>query len=187
MLAGGEGRRFRGASKPGALLGGRALIAWPIEALEGVCASVAVVCKAGTPLPALPPGVDRWSEPDEPRHPATGMVAALNRARGPVLVCAADMPFVTGAACRLLLEQAGATPQAPAVVARAGSRLEPLLCLLRPEALEPLRHADTDEALATTLERLGAVAVDVPPAATISVNTPEELAGAQQRAASVVG
>ena len=34
-----------------------------------VCARVAVVCKRDTALPPLPDGVERWDEPDEPRHP----------------------------------------------------------------------------------------------------------------------
>jgi molybdopterin-guanine dinucleotide biosynthesis protein A len=179
ILAGGLGSRFHGSSKPAALLGGRPLIAWPIAALGGVCSSVVVVCKADTDLPPLPGGVERWEEPDEPRHPAAGMVAALERARAPVLVCAADMPFVTEPVCRRLLEHAATTPDAPAVVARAQGRMEPLLCLLRPGALEPLREALAGEAMRASMQRLGAVAVDVPSRATASVNTPEQLAAAQ--------
>lgn len=179
VLAGGLGARFRGSSKPAAVLGGRPLIAWPLEALRGVCSSVVVVCKADSRLPPLAPGVERWEEPDEPRHPATGMVAALERARAPVLVCAADMPFVTSSACRRILERAGAMPDAPAVVASAGGRIEPLFCLLRPHALEPLRQAARGEALSACMERLGAREVHLPAEVTGSVNTPEELAAAQ--------
>ena len=86
-----------------------------------VCERVAVVCKRDTQLPDLP-GTERWDEPDEPRHPLTGIVHALATAGGPVLVCAADMPFVTADACRTLV-QAAAT--GPAVVATAGGVLQP--------------------------------------------------------------
>lgn len=179
VLAGGLGSRFGGASKPGALLGGRPLIAWPLEALGGVCSTMVVVCKSDTELPPLAPGVERWDEPGEPRHPATGMVAALERAGGPVLVCAADMPFVTESVCRLLIEHAGTAPGAPAVVAQAGGRLEPLLGLLRPHALEPLRKALAGESMRDAMRRLGAVAVDIPLRAATSVNTPAQLEAAE--------
>ena len=82
---------------------------------------MAVVCKRRHELPTCP-GVERWDEPDEPRHPLTGIVHALATADGPVLVCAADMPFVTADACRTLLEAAGG---GPAVVATADGVLQP--------------------------------------------------------------
>ena len=88
-----------------------------------------MVCKRGTELPELD-GAERWDEPDEPRHPLTGIVHALERADGPVLVCAADMPFVTADACRTLLEGAGGA--SPAVVAVAKGVLQPVLGLYAP-------------------------------------------------------
>ena len=68
-----------------------------------------------------------WREPAQPRHPLVGIVYALSRAAGrDVLVCAADLPFITPAALGLL---AGADAGgAPAVLASApGSGLQPLL------------------------------------------------------------
>lgn len=179
VLAGGLGRRFGETSKTAVLLAGKPLIAWPLEVLASVCPAVVVVCKACSRLPALAVGVERWDEPECPRHPATGMVTALERAPGPVLICAADMPFVTGQACNRLLERAAQAPGAPAIVARSEGRLEPLLCVLGQLALEPLRaQAGSGEALTAMMERLGAVTVDMPPQVTASVNTPEQLAAA---------
>jgi molybdopterin-guanine dinucleotide biosynthesis protein A len=177
VLAGGSGRRMDRSSKPAALLGGRPLVAYPLDALRAVCERVAVVCKAGTELPALS-GAERWDEPDEPRHPLTGIVHALERAGGPVLVCAADMPFVTADACRTLLQAAGGGGSA-AVVAASEGVLQPVFGLYAPAALESLRDAEPDAPLTATVEGLDPVRVALPPALVRSVNTPEELAEAE--------
>jgi molybdenum cofactor guanylyltransferase len=173
LLAGGAASRL--SSKPGALLGGRPLASYPAAALGGVCDRVAVVCKRSTRLPELP-GTERWEEPDEPRHPLTGIVHALETAGGPVLICAADMPFVTADACRTLLGAAGSTP---AVVATAGGILQPTLALYAPAALDTLRGAPGDAPLTRTVESLDPVRVALPPALVRSVDTPQELAEAE--------
>jgi molybdenum cofactor guanylyltransferase len=175
LLAGGSGSRLGSGSKPATLLGGRPLAAYPAEALGEVCDRVAVVCKRDTALPELP-GVERWDEPDEPRHPLTGIVHALEQAGAPVLVCAADMPFVTADACRTLLQAAGA---APAVVATAEGELQPTFGLYAPAALEALADAAPDAPLTRTVEALDPVRVALPPALVSSVNTPADLAEAE--------
>ena len=179
LLAGGSGSRLGAGSKAAAPLAGRPLAAYPAEALGAVCERVAVVCKRGTQLPDLP-GTERWDEPDEPRHPLTGIVHALATAGGPVLVCAADMPFVTADACRTLLGAAGTSP---AVVATAEGVLQPVLGLYAPAALELLRAAPPDAPLTRTVEALEPVRVALPAALVRSVNTPEELAEAEAQLA----
>ena len=175
LLAGGSGTRLGGRSKAAALVGGRPLASYPAEALGAVCDRVAVVCKRDTQLPELS-GVERWDEPDEPRHPLTGIVHALVTAGGPVLVCAADMPFVTADACRTLVQAAGASP---AVVATADGVLQPTFGLYAPAALDVLRAAPADAPLTRTVEALDPVRVALPPALVRGVNTPEELAEAE--------
>ena len=177
VLAGGAGHRLGGGSKAAASVAGRPLVAYPLDALDAVCERVAVVCKPDTELPELQ--AERWDEPLEPRHPLTGIVHALERADGPVLVCAADMPFVTADACRTLLAAAGTSDGAPAVVAIAGGVLQPVLGLYAPAALEPLREAPDDAPLTESVEALGPVRVAFPPALVRSVNTPEDLAEAE--------
>lgn len=151
-------------------------MSYPVAALAGACERVVVVCKRGTELPELP-GVERWEEPDAPRHPLTGIVYALERAQAPVLVCAADMPFVTPDACQTLL-QARAT--APVVVAMADGVLQPTFGLYAPAALEQLRAAAPDAPLTRTVEALGPVHVALPAALVRSVNTPDDLAEAEE-------
>lgn len=172
MLAGGAGRRLGGGSKAAVTIGDRPLVSYPIAALASVCDRVAVVCKPDTELPE-PLEAERWDEPAEPRHPLTGIVHALERADGPVLVCAADMPFVTADACRTLLAGAGAG--GPAVVAVSAGVLQPVLGLYSPAALEALRDAPEDTALTVTVEALDPARVALPPAIVRSVNTPEDL------------
>jgi len=184
VLAGGRGRRMGAESKPGAELGGRPMIAWPLAALAAVCARRAVVAKTDTLLPRLPDGVERWHEPDRPRHPLTGLVCALQRAGGPVLVCAADMPFVTAASLR---QVAAARGDATACVGRAGGRLQPLLAAYAPAALETLCTAEEDAPLTATVQALDPVVVDVPERDTVSVDTPGALERARLRWRTTAG
>src|SRR3954465_1942992 len=121
VLAGGLGRRL-GAAKAPALLAGKPLVAYPVEVLASVCERVVVVAKADTELPPL--DVERWDEPDAPRHPVAGLVHALERARTPILACAADMPFVTPEVLRRIGD--GLQAGVPAAVAFSEDRLEPL-------------------------------------------------------------
>jgi molybdenum cofactor guanylyltransferase len=176
VLAGGEASRF-GGGKPAALLRGRPLVSYPLAALGAVCSRVAVVCKSSTVLPDLD-GAERWEEPDEPRHPLTGIVFALSEAGGePVFVCAADMPFVTADACRTLLK---APAGALAVVAAADGVLQPTFGVYAPQALDTLRAAAPNTRLTDTVEQLNPARVAFPARLVRSVNTREELADAEK-------
>jgi molybdopterin-guanine dinucleotide biosynthesis protein A len=139
---------------------------------------VALVCKPGTELPAIE-GAERWEEPLEPRHPLTGIAYALERADAPVLVCAADMPFVTPAACQSLIEAAGGAGAVDAAVAVAAGELQPTFGLYAPTALEALTEAPENAPLTETVAALDPVRVALPPRLVRSVNTPEELAEAE--------
>jgi molybdopterin-guanine dinucleotide biosynthesis protein A len=173
ILAGGAGRRI-GGDKAARLLGDRPLAAYPAAALAEVCERVALVCKPGT---AVPDGW-RWElwhgEPEEPRHPAAGIAYALERAGEPVLVCAADMPFVTASECRRLA--AAYEEGLVAVVATADTRLQPVLGIYSQAAIRPLREAAKAGApLRAAVQALGPRLVELPAAALESVDTPEDL------------
>lgn len=175
LLAGGLGRRM-GAPKATASLAGRPLIAYPLEALSAVAECVVVVAKRDTELPAE---LERWDEPDDPRHPIAGIVHALERAGEPILVCAADMPFVAPEVLRLIAD--ALRPGAPGVVAACDGRLEPLLAAYAPEALPAMRDAATDAPLRRTVEALAPALVDVEADVVFNVNTPDDLAEAERR------
>jgi molybdopterin-guanine dinucleotide biosynthesis protein A len=174
VLAGGRGRRM-GAPKPLAELGGAPLVERPLAAAAAAGLAAVVVAKAGTPLPA---GLTVWHEPDEPFHPLLGIVTALERAGGPVVAVACDMPFVTAG----LLARLAAGPEAALVVR---GRLEPFPARYEPAWLPALRSALADEApVRATLEALAPATIAFDDAAVLrSVDTPEDLAAAARELA----
>lgn len=175
VLAGGEGRRL-GGGKAVVALGGTPLLCYPLAALRAALAEVVVVAKRDTELPPLP-GIAVWSEPDEPRHPLTGIVHALEHAGGrSVLVCAGDLPFVTGTLVRTLAQEDARG--APAVVPRAEGRIEPLLARYDFAARAPLAGAlhDGQGRLTEIVAALEPRLLDVEDARPFfNVNVPEDL------------
>lgn len=174
LLAGGAARRLGGRPKAALELGARPLIAYPAAALEPVCARLAVVCKPDSELPELD-GVERWDEPARPRHPLTGIVHALERAGEAVLVCAADMPYVTPDACRSLIDAGARGEHARAAVAVGAGQVCAVFGVYPPDALAPLRAAPADRPLSETVEMLAPAHVALAPALLRSVNTREDL------------
>jgi molybdopterin-guanine dinucleotide biosynthesis protein A len=180
LLAGGRGSRLGGA-KALAPLGGRPLICHALAALRGAVGEVAIVAKPGTSLPVLP-DVTVWREPAEPRHPLVGIVHALACADGrPVLVCAADLPFVTR---DLLAALAAADPAgAPAVVATSAERgLQPLLGCYQPEAGALLAEAAREGTapVRRVVSGLGPRLFEVSdPQVLFNINSAEDLAAAE--------
>lgn len=160
ILAGGAGRRI-GGDKAIVELHGKPLICYPLEALRQALADVAIVAKADTKLPFLSE-VTIWIEPEVPRHPLAGITQALALADGrAVLVCASDLPFVTPALIRRI---AHARPgRAPAVIACAGARTEPLIGCYQPRALQLLvREASAPSgSLRETIAAIDPVLVEV--------------------------
>jgi molybdenum cofactor guanylyltransferase len=171
ILAGGAGTRMGAVSKATLELDGRPLAVHVGEVLAEVCEPVAIVCKPDTELPPIT-GVERWDEPAEPRHPLTGIVHALERADGPVLVCAVDMPWVTADACRSLLDAAAG---GPAAVAVGEGEMCPVFGVYAPEALETFHAAPADAPLRDTVDALNPVRVALPPPILRSVNEPGDL------------
>jgi molybdopterin-guanine dinucleotide biosynthesis protein A len=136
---------------------------------------VVVVAKPDTELPPLPENVQTWSEPREPHHPIVGILEALRRAQDrPVLVCAADMPFVTSATIARL---AVADPAgAPAVIAAS----TPLLGLYLPRAATLLTtSADESRPLRRIIAAIEPRTIDIDDAELFNVNTPADLSRAQ--------
>jgi len=174
VLAGGRGRRLGGA-KAVAELGGRPLVAWPLAAAAGMDA--VVVAKRSTELPNL--DVPVWLEPDEPAHPLTGLVRALEGGR-PVVAVGCDMPFVTPELLAALAAFGGAA--APVV----DGRLEPFPARYEPAALPALRAALAREApVRAVLEELAPAELELaafgdPARLVWSVNTPDDLAAAER-------
>ncbi len=184
VLAGGAGRRI-GGGKAAVELCGTPLVVYPLRALQAVLAEVVVVAKRESELPPLP-GVPIWIEPPEPRHPLAGIVHALEAAGAAagmeglgreVLVSAGDLPFV-GPDLVDLLAHADAGG-APAVVPRAGGRLQPLLARYAPAAHAPLAAAlaqDPPPSLSDAVAALRPRVLELEDARSFfNVNAPEDL------------
>ena len=137
---------------------------------------MAVVAKPTTVLPPLA-DVTVWREPETPRHPLGGIVAALARAGGrAVLVCPVDLPFVSAGTLRRLAAAEGE-------VAVAGG--QPLLGRFCPSVAAVLADAVAAGRPARELVAgLDAAVVAVPEAELFNVNTPDELAAAEARLAA---
>ncbi|HEY4095170.1 MAG TPA: molybdenum cofactor guanylyltransferase [Baekduia sp.] len=174
VLAGGRGRRI-GGDKAIVELEGRPLALYPLEALHEVCDQVAVVAKRDSLLPPLSGLADLWIEPDEPRHPLTGVAHALALAGGrPVLVVAVDLPLIDAATLRAIAQT---DPDgAAAVVPRVHGRLQPLCALYTPAALDGLAEFDPAARATDIVVSLGVhEVVPADPMAFYNVNRPEDL------------
>jgi molybdopterin-guanine dinucleotide biosynthesis protein A len=165
VLAGGRSRRM-GRAKATVPLGGRPLIAFPVAAAREAGLEPVVVAKAGSELPPL--DVPVWEEPGEPSHPLSGLICALERAGGPVVALACDMPFVSAALIARLAAAEGATT--------AG---QPFPGRYEPADLPALRQAL--ERQAAVKHALAPAVIDADPGELDGVNTPEELAAASLR------
>lgn len=180
VLAGGAGERLGGA-KATAVLDGRPLISYALDALTEALADVAIVAKRDSPLPSDLGGAARWTEPDEPRHPVVGLIAALRAAHGRAIVAvAADMPLLDAITVHALATVPSGRGGI-AVVARAADRAQPLLARYEAGALEALEAADGTAPLTATVESLAPAWLELPDATVaFNVNTPEDLAEASR-------
>jgi len=169
-------------------LAGRPLIDYPLAAARAAGLEAVVVAKRETELPS---GLAEalLVEPDEPRHPLCGALAALEHTaqaspEAAVVLVGCDMPFLTGALLGWL-----AAALEPAILLEAGGRVQPLPArcsaadapLLR-EALAaqaPLREAFQSLAPAIVDERALAYFGD-PRRLCFSVNRAEDLDTAER-------
>lgn len=135
--------------------------------------AAAVVCKPGTPLPELPPGVEIWHEGDARHHPAAGLLEALDRADGDrIAVLGADMPFAEAELVRVLLAAGEGS-----VAARTAGGIQPLAAVYAPSAASTFREAlEGERPMRAAVEELGPVLVDVEARLVASINRPEDLA-----------
>jgi molybdopterin-guanine dinucleotide biosynthesis protein A len=187
VLAGGASRRM-GVPKATLELAGRPLAARAVDLLQAAGLEPVVVAKPGSPLPALEARV--IAEPEEPRHPLTGIVAALRETRRPVVVLGCDMPLAPPPLLAHLARLVGESG-CRAVVVEVGGALEPLLASYDPACADALGEALAErlplrDAVASLApERLGEDELrgfGDPDAVAFNVNSPADL----ERAAKLV-
>ena len=166
ILAGGASRRM-GNPKTTVELAGKPLIAYAIETARAAGLRPVVVVKVMTPLP---PGLDCdfVTEPEQPRHPAAGIVAALDRLREPLVVIPCDLPLLESGALRELAALGAdlATVEGQPVVGRWA-----------PALLRPLWDAMTrEDPMREIVASLGSVTVPAPPEPQLrNVNSEDDL------------
>jgi molybdopterin-guanine dinucleotide biosynthesis protein A len=176
VLAGGPGRRL-GRPKAGVTLAGRTLVERAVDALRARCDRVIVVSRPEVRLPALDvPVVHDRPGPDAP---LTAIATALAELRAPdVLVLACDLPLAGP-----VLDALVAAPPGAAVAGVQDGRLQPL-CARYPReaalaACERLLAAGALPARGL-LDALGVRGVDAPGDALLNVNSPADLARAEE-------
>ena len=136
VLAGGRGSRI-GGDKARAVLGGQALITYPLAAAREAGLEVVVVAKRSSRLPTLA-GRVRY-EPELPEHPLCGVVRGLeyaeDRGAGAAVLLACDMPLVTAALLRWMAELPGTA------MVQVQGRPQPALARVGSSHLPRLREA----------------------------------------------
>lgn len=150
VLAGGLSTRM-GEPKAMVELAGRPLVARVVATVGSAGLEPLVVAKPDSPLPPLDCRV--LSEPSEPRHPITGLLAALRSSAGRGIVAiACDMPMVPAKLLAWL-----AQIEHPVAVCEVNGRLEPLLGRYSPSVCDALEAAlASGAALRETVAGLGA-------------------------------
>jgi molybdopterin-guanine dinucleotide biosynthesis protein A len=124
-----------GAPKAMAELASRPLVSRVVSIVGSAGLEPVVVAKPDSPLPRLDCRV--LSEPTEPQHPLTGLVAALGASAGrPVVAIACDMPFVPPKLISWLAQL-----EEEVAVCEADGRLQPLLGRYSPSVCERLNES----------------------------------------------
>jgi molybdopterin-guanine dinucleotide biosynthesis protein A len=182
VLAGGLSTRM-GSPKTMVELAGRPMLARIVATVGSAGLEPVVVAKPDSALPKVDCRV--LSEPSEPRHPLTGLVAALSASAGRgVVAIAGDMPLVPA---RFLTWMAQL--EEDVAVCEVGGRLEPLLGRYSPDVCDALLEArDAETPVRETVAALDpfVIAEDRiarfgdPRRIVFNVNSPEDLAEAER-------
>ncbi|WP_242910285.1 molybdenum cofactor guanylyltransferase [Actinomadura terrae] len=179
LLAGGRARRFGGADKPGATVGGRALVEWVAAAASGASRLVVV----GPPRGVLPDAVLVREDPPG-AGPVPALRAGLAEVRAPwFALLAADLPFLRPAHLAALLDAARGRPGA--VLVDEDGREQWLAGCWRADALRDALAGYPGASLRGLLGPLEPAAVALPAGARppwYDCDTPEELARAERLA-----
>ena len=183
VLAGGEGSRM-GGGKPLRKLGGETLLARALRMARTWSEDVRIGLRSADQIP----GADVPLVLDDPtiEGPLAGLVAAISTARDSgheaVLTVPCDMPFLPPDLLARLAERIG---DKEAAVSASGGRLHPVCALWKVSSLAvlPAYLATGRRSLVGFAEAAGFERVDWPGDLFVNINTPSELAAAEQRLA----
>jgi len=181
VLAGGASRRMGGVDKLDLEVAGRTLLDRVLQAARPVCDRLIVV---GPARPTIVPEVGFVVEPRPGGGPVPAVAAglpAVSEARV-VLVLAADLPLLTEASLRRLLDTLESEEVEAAAALDHGSRPNPLLAAYDRLALERRVAGRASGGPAAELLSDRTAVVDLGSDATLNVNRPEDLERARDRA-----
>jgi molybdopterin-guanine dinucleotide biosynthesis protein A len=172
-----------GAPKALAELASRPLVSRVVSTVGSAGLEPVVVAKPDSPLPRLDCRV--LTEPSEPRHPLTGLIAALGASAGRgVVAIACDMPLVPAKLLSWL-----AQIEEDVAVCEIDGRLEPLLGRYSPAVSERLAASLAEDApMRDAVAALDPFVISEervarfgdPRRIFFNVNSPEDLAAAEQ-------
>jgi len=172
-----------GSPKPLVELAGRPLVSRIAATVGSAGPEPGVVAKPDSPLPKLDCRV--LTEPAEPRHPLTGIIAILSASAGRgVVTIACDMPLVPSKFLTWLAQL-----EEEVAVCEVGGRLEPLLGRYSPAASDELAAArDAGMPIREAVRALDPFVIAEeriarfgdPRRIVFNVNTPEDLAEAER-------
>lgn len=186
VLAGGKSTRF-GSDKASALLRGRPLLQWVLDAAGEVAEAIVLVKARGQVLPAVTSPLPLKVVEDiyEDRGPLAGLVAAFEAVDTPLaFVTSCDSPLLQP---RLLRRLAEAAHDADVVCPMAGGHPQPLVAAYRPATCLPVFRANVERGQLrivvaytglrrTTLTEAEAREFDPGLRSFLNANTPERLA-----------
>jgi molybdopterin-guanine dinucleotide biosynthesis protein A len=190
ILAGGKGTRLGNVDKTGLLVGGRTILDRQLQALRGRFSRVLLV--AGETPPAAPADVtilrDRAPAGSGPLAGLDAALAALTPDEDSVVCIAGDLPLILPPALDLLRDTA---PEAEALVPLVAGHPEPLFARYHRSCAGPVAAALAEGRLKTMgllasvhvhwLPESALRAVDPTLQSLHNINTPEDLARAEQR------
>ncbi|MEO6952763.1 MAG: NTP transferase domain-containing protein [Polyangia bacterium] len=143
LFVGGRATRMRGAPK-GLLVApsGVPIVERSAQLAESLGARVVLVGHHAAYAPwSAARGVRTLPDDGTDLGPLGGLLALLRTSKGPTIALACDMPYVTHALVRRLMD----APPAPIVAAKRGGRWEPFFARYDPALVEPLARARADE------------------------------------------
>ncbi len=186
VLVGGESRRM-GRDKAGIVLAGETLLARTVRTLAGIFDEVLVVGRGAVEF-ELPAHARVVADEQPGLGPVGGIATALGAAPHDwIFVCACDMPLLDAQAILALAGLAEKTSGPKAVAPRVGEHVHPLAAFYSREVLAAAREALATEKLSARafLKEIRAAYIDLDVGSAVAraltnVNTPEELARAEQ-------
>ncbi len=136
ILAGGKSTRF-GSDKASAVVAGKSMLQWVLEALAAVCSQLVVVRAKGQILPTVPAAAFRTVEDQyEAMGPLAGLVSGFPAVESELCFAAScDVPLLRPELVSWLVARA---ERKDIVCPLVESRLQPLLAVYRARACLPV-------------------------------------------------